>query len=171
MIATRLKEARKNKKLTQEELAHKVGTKKSTISNYENEYSAPSNRMLGKLADALGVTSDYLIGRVEIPTGFMLDFSTTIPIEDPAFNLEISNPNLGMEKIHELRIQAKMFETNKEAFEERIAIPIFVDEDNNVNLQVHKDGEYLNKEDTELLNAMIRGFLFNKNFINYQENK
>ncbi|MED4977189.1 helix-turn-helix domain-containing protein [Heyndrickxia faecalis] len=63
MLAKRLRQARKNKKLTQEQLAHLVKTTKGTISNYENEYSTPSNEMLKDLAKALDVTTDYLLGR------------------------------------------------------------------------------------------------------------
>lgn len=63
VLAKRLRQARKNKKLTQEQLAHLVKTTKGTISNYENEYSTPSNEMLKDLAKALDVTTDYLLGR------------------------------------------------------------------------------------------------------------
>lgn len=58
----RLKEARLIKKLTQEELAKKVNTKKTTISNYETGYSSPSYDMLRDLAEILEVTTDWLIG-------------------------------------------------------------------------------------------------------------
>lgn len=63
MLPTRLKIARKNKKLTQEELANKVKTTKGTISNYENGHSSPPNEMLTLLADELDVTTDWLLGR------------------------------------------------------------------------------------------------------------
>ena len=75
MFAKRLKQARLDKKLTQEQLAKMVNTKKSTISNYENEYSSPSNEMLYDLANVLEVTSDYLLGRVDFPQGFKADYS------------------------------------------------------------------------------------------------
>lgn len=63
MLSIRLKSARKAKKLTQEDLAKKVNTTKATISNYENDYSTPSNEMLVLLADVLDVSTDYLLGR------------------------------------------------------------------------------------------------------------
>ena len=75
MLSKRIKEARKMKNLTQEQLAALVGTKKATISNYENEHSTPSNKMLSSLANALNVTSDYLLGRVESPEGFIVDYT------------------------------------------------------------------------------------------------
>ena len=67
MLSQRLKEARRNRKLTQDELALKVNTTKSTISNYENGHSTPSNDMLVLLSDVLQITTDYLLGRSENP--------------------------------------------------------------------------------------------------------
>jgi transcriptional regulator with XRE-family HTH domain len=67
MLSKRLKNARNNKKLTQEELAIKVNTTKGTISNYENGHSTPPNEMLKLLADVLNTTSDYLLGRIDNP--------------------------------------------------------------------------------------------------------
>ncbi len=71
MLPQRLREMRKAKKLTQEELAKLVNTKKTTISNYETGYSTPSNEMLLDLANILDTSTDYLLGRPENPqTGF-----------------------------------------------------------------------------------------------------
>ncbi|MFX3631892.1 MAG: helix-turn-helix domain-containing protein [Candidatus Pristimantibacillus sp.] len=66
MFPQRLKEARKNKKLTQDELARRVNTKKSTISNYETGYSSPSHDMLLDLANTLDISLDYLLGRTDV---------------------------------------------------------------------------------------------------------
>lgn len=63
MLSVRLKSARKRKKLTQDELAKLVSTTKSTISNYENGHSTPSNDMLILLANALDTSTDFLLGR------------------------------------------------------------------------------------------------------------
>lgn len=68
MLTERLKIARKMNKLTQEGLAKKLKTTKGTISNYENGHSTPSNEILSDLADILGVSTDYLLGRTDIPT-------------------------------------------------------------------------------------------------------
>jgi len=62
MLSERLKELRKKKKLTQDELAKLVNSKKTTISNYETGYSTPSNDMLTDLAKIFGVSVDYLLG-------------------------------------------------------------------------------------------------------------
>lgn len=65
MLPKRLKQRRKDLGLTQTQLAEKVNTKKTTISNYETGYSTPSNEMLSDLADALQTTADYLLGRTD----------------------------------------------------------------------------------------------------------
>lgn len=65
MLSQRLKSARTRSKLTQDQLAAKVNTTKSTISNYENGHSSPSNEMLVLLSDALVVTTDFLLGKTE----------------------------------------------------------------------------------------------------------
>ena len=65
MLSQRLKIARSKSKLTQDGLSKKVNTTKSTISNYENGHSSPSNEMLVLLSDALNVSTDYLLGKTE----------------------------------------------------------------------------------------------------------
>ena len=69
MLSKRLKSARKMRKMSQEDLAKKINTTKSIISNYENEYSSPSNEVLTRIADVLDVTTDYLLGRTDNPKG------------------------------------------------------------------------------------------------------
>jgi len=68
MFSNRLKFLRKQNHLSQEELAKKINTTKSTISNYENKYSTPSNEVLGDLANILNTTTDYLLGRTDNPS-------------------------------------------------------------------------------------------------------
>ena len=48
-----LKKLRKTKGLNQEELANILGVRKTTISNYETGYSAPSSATLRQIADYL----------------------------------------------------------------------------------------------------------------------
>ena|SRR5690625_101140 len=67
MFSKRLKYMRKLRKLSQEELGKKINSTKGTISNYENEYSSPSNEVLKDLADVLNTTTDYLLGRSNDP--------------------------------------------------------------------------------------------------------
>jgi HTH-type transcriptional regulator, competence development regulator len=82
MLPQRLKEIRKKKKLTQEQLAKIVKTKKTTISNYETGYSSPSHEMLSDIADVLDVTTDYLLGRTDNPDDGINDKSPNKKSDD-----------------------------------------------------------------------------------------
>lgn len=58
----KLRELRKQKNLTQKQLAALIGVKNSIISFYEVGDRIPSPEIIIKLASALNVTSDYLLG-------------------------------------------------------------------------------------------------------------
>ena len=57
----RLKEARTKKRLSQSELANTVGVHVTNISRYERGENKPTTQVLSKLADALDVTTDFLM--------------------------------------------------------------------------------------------------------------
>jgi transcriptional regulator with XRE-family HTH domain len=59
----RLKEVRELRALSQSELAKKSNLQATAISHFETGGRAPSFDNLRKLADALNVATDYLIGR------------------------------------------------------------------------------------------------------------
>jgi len=61
----RLKKLRKNKGLTQKELAEHIDVVQSKISSWETERLEPNLYRLIQLADYFGVTTDYLLGREE----------------------------------------------------------------------------------------------------------
>ena len=58
----RLKELRKEKKLTQEELAKKIGVSKITVLRWENEERQVKPDKAQELADYFGVSVGYLLG-------------------------------------------------------------------------------------------------------------
>lgn len=58
----RLRALRKQKNLTQKQLAEQIRVKNSIISFYEVGERFPSPEIIVKLATTLGVTSDYLLG-------------------------------------------------------------------------------------------------------------
>lgn len=62
-----LKKTRETKGLSQLDLANKAGMQPSAISHFESGRRAPSFDNLKKLADALAVTIDYLLGRETVP--------------------------------------------------------------------------------------------------------
>lgn len=67
MFADRLKYLRRAKGLTQVELAMKLGVKKQSVSNWENDNIVPSVEMLEKIATFFRVSTDYLLGRDDLP--------------------------------------------------------------------------------------------------------
>jgi len=58
----RLKQLRKSKKITQEQLAAVIGVERSTIGKYESTNTMPSNEILIALAKFFNVSVDYLLG-------------------------------------------------------------------------------------------------------------
>lgn len=62
----RLKELRKEYRLTQDDLAKILYLNKSSISKYENGKNGAENEILEKLADYFDVSIDYLLGRSDI---------------------------------------------------------------------------------------------------------
>lgn len=59
----RLRAARECRRLSQEELARRAGLQASAISHFETRSRRPSFENLWRLAEALNVTTDYLLGR------------------------------------------------------------------------------------------------------------
>lgn len=76
IFAKRLRIARELKGFSQTDLAKKTNLKPSAISHFENDRRSPSFDNLKQLADALGVTVDYLLGRAEEPTTVNLELGT-----------------------------------------------------------------------------------------------
>ncbi len=67
MFSSRFKHLRQTRELTQVQLAERLGVKKQSISNWENDNIMPSVEMLTKIADFFRVSTDYLLGREEAP--------------------------------------------------------------------------------------------------------
>lgn len=65
MFGDRLQLLRLSNRLTQVQLAARLGVSKQSISNWEKGNMRPSVDMLEKIADLFGVQTDYLLGRSE----------------------------------------------------------------------------------------------------------
>jgi transcriptional regulator with XRE-family HTH domain len=65
----RLREWRLKRGLTQEDLARKADVPTISVSHFETGHRFPNAESLRRLADALGVSTDYLLGRVKTPAG------------------------------------------------------------------------------------------------------
>lgn len=62
IFISRLDQARKEKGLTQRELANKVGVTEVSMSRYINGTRVPSGPIVVNIAKALGISVDYLVG-------------------------------------------------------------------------------------------------------------
>lgn len=67
MLSHRIHELRLSFGWSQVELARRLSVSKQAVSNWENDNIQPSIDMLIHLADTFGVTTDYLLGREDIP--------------------------------------------------------------------------------------------------------
>lgn len=65
MFAKRIRHLRQSRELSQVQLAEKLGVKKQSVSNWENDNIMPSVETLKKAADFFHVSTDYLLGREE----------------------------------------------------------------------------------------------------------
>lgn len=117
MFAQRLKELRKNEKLTQEKLADAIGIDRSNIAKWETTDSLPSIETLKQIAAYFDVTLDYLMGfekNVEwvdttiklaiygsIPAGVPIEAITEIIeyIDIPARNLKEGKEYFGLKVV------------------------------------------------------------------------
>ena len=66
----RLKNLRLKKKISGQELAKQLSVDKSTISKWESDNRTPDAETIRKLASALNILTDYLLGRTEDPRPF-----------------------------------------------------------------------------------------------------
>ena len=64
-LGKKIKELRIEKGLTQPDLATLVGVSKGMISIWENNINEPKATYIKRLADALGVTTDYLLNHLD----------------------------------------------------------------------------------------------------------
>lgn len=68
LFQERLRAARELRKWSQSDLATKAGMPPSSIAHFESGSRKPSFDTLRRLANALEVTTDYLLGRVDDPS-------------------------------------------------------------------------------------------------------
>ncbi len=69
-IGKNLKEFRKSKKISQQEIANLIGVNKSSISRYENGKSLILTVCLYTICTKYKVSADYLLGRINKPVKF-----------------------------------------------------------------------------------------------------
>ncbi|MGM9590418.1 MAG: helix-turn-helix domain-containing protein [Faecousia sp.] len=62
-FSQRLKQLRRDKHLTQAQVAERIGVTASMVSSYETDIRLPSFEVMIRIADLFGVTVDYLVRR------------------------------------------------------------------------------------------------------------
>lgn len=102
-IGERIKNARKNKKMSQKELSRMINVSPSTLSRYEhNAFKGIDINILNEIADALGVSSKYLQGYTKVISEKILtvrlvegfkdgEFVTSSKIDVASFGLPSKN--------------------------------------------------------------------------------
>ncbi|WP_338230837.1 helix-turn-helix transcriptional regulator [Lactiplantibacillus paraxiangfangensis] len=102
-LSNRIKELRKQSKLSQRELAHLINVSQQTVGSWETGRSEPNSEMINKLSDYFGVTTDFLlghdIGAVDTPSwataSDVIDMEKMLKSADPMSfgNLNLSASN------------------------------------------------------------------------------
>lgn len=72
-LGKRIAENRKRLKLTQDQLAEKLGVTAQAVSKWENDQSCPDIATLPRLADIFGISVDALLGRETVHQGEVID--------------------------------------------------------------------------------------------------
>lgn len=62
-FSQRIKQLRKDKHMTQAQVAARIGVTASMVSSYETDIRLPSYEVMVQIADLFGVTVDYLLCR------------------------------------------------------------------------------------------------------------
>ncbi len=101
-IGEKIKKARKDKGMTQVQLAMCLGVKSAAISKYEKELVSPSWETISRIAEALNITTTELLADVEpwaeIPSISEFDISSIR--EDAIKKFDMLN-KIGREKAYE----------------------------------------------------------------------
>lgn len=87
-FSERLKELRKDKDLSQAELAKKLNVSKSTISMLEVGSRKPSWELMEQIADFFNVDLDYLLGKEE-QSRFFMDYSMYTVVNELSSDSEL----------------------------------------------------------------------------------
>ncbi|PGZ08862.1 transcriptional regulator [Bacillus cereus] len=108
MLGKKIAELRKNQKLSQYDLAERLGFSRGKLANYEQGQREPDYDTLKKIADYFEVSTDYLLGRD------IIKIEANNPLVDPELGLWFKDiKDASPDKQEELR-QFWEFIKNKE---------------------------------------------------------
>jgi len=90
-LGARIAEKRKEKKMTQEELAEKLDVSSQAVSKWENDLSCPDIMLLPKLAEELGMTVDALLGNEKKPEVVLVPEQERKNMEDMMLRIAVNS--------------------------------------------------------------------------------
>lgn len=97
-FATRLKELRNERKITQQELADFLHVSQNAIYNWENRKREPNLEIISKVAEYFEVTPSYLLGYMDTRHIIPVKLKNNL-IEDPKNNTIIKTTNRRLEAL------------------------------------------------------------------------
>lgn len=104
-LAVRIKEQRKKRGYSQQEMASMLGMTRSNFGSYEIGRIQPPSMVLEKIADLLDTSTDYLLGKTEssLPSDAEERFVDSLDLADEdiiaKFNLKLDGRALSPEQI------------------------------------------------------------------------
>ena len=98
IVSDRLRTARTQKALSQMDVMRLTQINNKTLSGYENAVSEPDYASLVSLANIYGVTTDYLLGRVDSPTDSLVPTATE-PLDPTIERIGYTDPSPAAQKI------------------------------------------------------------------------
>ena len=78
IVSERIKTLRESIRLSQKDLAAKLGISQSGVNRYENKQSEASYETLLRYADFFDVSLDYIYGRTDKPQGKLYEYKPRI---------------------------------------------------------------------------------------------
>jgi len=103
MKPNRLKEIREMKKLSAYDIAEKIGVTPVSYYRYEKGEQTISAEMLAKLADVLGVSADYILGRTDEPGEPSQEVDIQRVLKEGKIKLHWGGVPLGEKDLDEIR--------------------------------------------------------------------
>lgn len=106
----RISELRTKMKLTQDELAKRIGITRAALSHYEKDRREPDYETLERIADFFDVQVDYLLGRTDSPSS---SYKKDKPIQGLAY-IDGGVEELDEEEMDYLKESLELFRRMKE---------------------------------------------------------
>jgi len=113
VLGQMIKKLRKEKRITQEALAEKLGLKQSAITGYETGVSSPSFDGLVKMADVFEVSLDHLVyghpenDHISTSDNHKTDEQIRYVSKDEQISILIKDLSLRMDELQECKAEVK----------------------------------------------------------------